>query len=238
MTQLWQTHDHPHLIDKWLEYAEHYENHFPKPEQGPIKLLEIGVQSGGSLVAWKKYYGANGTIVGIDIDPRCMRSNNPHQKIFVEIGSQLDVAFLDTICNKYGPFDAIVDDGGHTNDMITTDLFHMFPNDGCLNRDGGVYAAEDLHTMLTKRYMLSHASITREVVVKAFHSMHAHWDVNHSSRYSSVFQGNVVAVHLNDSHLFLKKGRATSLTRNKRGNDSFPNDEIRLNKAGAYHADP
>lgn len=243
LTELWRGHDHPHYIDKWLEYSTHYEAHLPRPGAGPTKLLEIGVQSGGSLVAWSRYYGANGTIVGIDIDPRCTRSHDPGNNVFVEIGSQLDTAFLDAVCTKHGPFDAIVDDGGHTDTMITTSLFHMFPSDACLKRDGGVYAVEDVHTMVMKRYMVSHASITRDVVGKAYHSMHAHWDAStnkttrHASKYSSVFRDNVVAMHLYDSHIFLVKGRVAALTRNKRGNDSFSNDEGVLNKAGTYYSD-
>lgn len=45
-------------FDHWLEYAEHYEEHFPKPIPGKrVKLLEIGVQSGGSSRMWRQYYG-------------------------------------------------------------------------------------------------------------------------------------------------------------------------------------
>lgn len=238
LAAIWQHHDHPYQIDKWLEYAANYQRHFPRPNKETVRLLEIGVQSGGSLIAWKKYYGSNSTIVGIDIDVRCKRSHDPEHNIFVEIGSQLDPAFLSTVCKKYGPFDIIVDDGGHTDNMITTSLFHLYPSDDCLKRNGGVYSVEDLHTMVMKLYMASHEPITKEIIGNAFLGMHAHWDANaDASKYSSFFRDNVAAIHLYDSHLFLVKGRVSKLTRNTRGNDFFPNNELALNKVGTYSDD-
>lgn len=236
LAEIWQHHDHPHQLDKWLEYADNYERHLPQPGKGPVKLLEIGVQSGGSLIAWKKFYGADSTIVGVDIDARCKRSHNPKHGIFVEIGSQLDPAFLDAVCQKYGPFDVIIDDGGHTDGMITTSLYHLFPNDACLKRDGGVYAVEDLHTMVMKTYMPSHVAITKNVIGKAFLSMHAHWDTDagQAAQYAPVFRGNVVGMHLYDSLIILQKGSAAPLTRITRGSDVFPNNEAKLNKPGTY----
>jgi hypothetical protein len=44
---------------------------------------------------------------------------------------------------KYGPFDLIVDDGGHTTEMIMTSLRVLW---GCMNHNG-VYVIEDLHSM-------------------------------------------------------------------------------------------
>ena len=75
---------------------------------------------------------------------KCKESKG--ENIFVEIGSQLVPEHLLNLCIKHGPFDLIIDDGGHTRDMIATALSVLFPNDECMNRDG-LYVAEDLHVL-------------------------------------------------------------------------------------------
>lgn len=240
LRQLWQNHEHPFYLDKWLEYAHHYRKHFPSPGSSTgsaIKLLEIGVQSGGSLIEWKRYYGSRSVIVGVDIDPRCSRSNDPGNGIHVVIGSQLDTTFLDSVCDKYGPFDVIIDDGGHTDTMITTSLFHMFPRDKCLSPNGGVYAVEDLHTMVSQQHMRTPQAVTHAIVAEAFLSMHAYWDLDKAKkRYSDVFTGNVKGMHLYDSLAIFEKGRQLPMTRVQRGTDSFANLERKYNKPESFYA--
>ena len=68
--------------------------------QRPVKLFEIGVQSGGSARAWKNYFRDRLYYVGMDIDERCKRSHSPSEKIFIEIGSQLEKADLLKVCRK------------------------------------------------------------------------------------------------------------------------------------------
>ena len=61
--------------DKWEHYLPIYEVVFSRSTAlgQPIRLLEIGVQNGGSLQVWSKYLPEGSTIVGIDIDPACVR---------------------------------------------------------------------------------------------------------------------------------------------------------------------
>ena len=56
---LWLSYTEAPVLDRWLEYAEPYQMHFPKPGGAPLRLLEIGVQSGGSAIAWQQYYGSS-----------------------------------------------------------------------------------------------------------------------------------------------------------------------------------
>ena len=67
----------------------------------------------------------------------------PEMRRIVEIGSQRDPQFLQSICVRYGPFDVVIDDGSHLTADILTSLYHLW---GCLS-DKAVYAIEDLHTM-------------------------------------------------------------------------------------------
>src|ERR1700730_10944805 len=59
------------LSDKWEQYLSIYETELKRfVEQGkPVRLLEIGVQNGGSLEIWAKYLPPDSTVIGVDIDP-------------------------------------------------------------------------------------------------------------------------------------------------------------------------
>ena len=109
-----------------------------------IQMLEIGVQSGGSTRVWSQYFGENLNYTGLDINPNCTQFEMPEKGIHILTGSQMDEQLLQRICRDYGPFDIIIDDGGHTSEMIMRSFNILF---GCMH-DGGVYAMEDLHSMV------------------------------------------------------------------------------------------
>lgn len=237
MKDIWLNYNHPHLLYKYIEYADQYDRFLPNPkedaEQPSVKMMEIGVQSGGSLRGWRQFYGDHAKIVGLDIDKRCKRSENITEHIYIETGSQMDEAFLKSVCEKHGPFDVIIDDGGHTDKMITTSAFYLFPNDQCLKKDGGVYFIEDLHTMVLSRYMKSHGAITEKVLAAGFLGMHHHWN---KAFYEEHFSNKLTGIYLFDSMMILTKGDASKhLTEVKRGTDSFDNEEVKLNPEGSYH---
>ena len=55
------------VIWKWGHYFEIYQRHFQKfRNNGPVKILEIGVFQGGSLELWRDYFGCQSEIFGID----------------------------------------------------------------------------------------------------------------------------------------------------------------------------
>lgn len=128
------------VIDKWLHYFEIYDRFFSKYREKKMKMLEIGVSKGGSLQMWKNYFGKKATIVGVDIDPNCKAFEE--ENILIEIGSQEDRRFLQSLVKKYGPFDIVLDDGGHTMKQQITSFEELFP---AVN-NGGVYLCEDCHT--------------------------------------------------------------------------------------------
>lgn len=122
-------------------YCEKYEKWLPFNRFEPITLLEIGVLNGESLLTWREYY-PNSTIIGIDIDPTCKQYENADKKIFVEIGSQDDVAFLREVAEKWGPFDMILDDGSHINRHVIASFTHLIDH----VKPEGVYVIEDCAT--------------------------------------------------------------------------------------------
>lgn len=119
-------------------YCEKYEKWLPFDRLEPLTILEIGVLNGHSLLTWREYY-PNAKIVGIDINPDCKQIENIEQNIFVEIGSQDDINFLQSVVDKFGKFDLILDDGSHINQHIITSFQFLFD----FLKPEGTYVVED-----------------------------------------------------------------------------------------------
>jgi cephalosporin hydroxylase len=92
-----------------------------------------------SLRMWKKYF-RNGTIFGIDINPRKRRFRFLGLHIF--IGSQRDTDFLEHVMQEIGNVDVIIDDGSHNVSDQQISLGALFP----YLKSGGYYVIEDLQT--------------------------------------------------------------------------------------------
>src|SRR6056297_2049415 len=85
-------------------------------------------------------FGKEARLTFVDIDPDCARHAEPGTN--VEIGDQADPDFLAMLAEKHGPFDIILDDGGHHVHQQITSFEHLWPH---LN-DRGRYIVEDTHT--------------------------------------------------------------------------------------------
>jgi hypothetical protein len=126
-------------IHKWPHYLPIYERHLARFAGRSPVVYEIGVSGGGSLQLWKRYFGPNATIVGIDIDPAC--ASMEERQISVRIGDQSDQAFLADVVSEFGPPDIVIDDGSHMPNHMWASFSYLYP---VLTRDG-VYLVEDLH---------------------------------------------------------------------------------------------
>lgn len=127
--------------DKWEPYFEIYEKHLSKFRGTNATIVEVGVQAGGSLEMWSKYFGTDATIIGIDIDPECLKLNYTQKNIQVVIGNQTNRDFWGQFFfgNKV---DVLIDDGGHTMEQQVLTFENVFPRMSM----GGVYICEDCHT--------------------------------------------------------------------------------------------
>ena len=56
---------------KYQKYFRIYDELFFNYKNKKITFIEIGVANGGSLVMWKKYFGKNSRIIGVDLNTRC-----------------------------------------------------------------------------------------------------------------------------------------------------------------------
>lgn len=133
-------HKEPHFI---TAYEKHFQGLNPK------RILEIGVQGGGSLKIWEKMF-PNAEIVGVDILEDCKKYESGNIKVF--IGDQHDVKFLETL----GEFDIIIDDGGHTMTQQQVSLKTLMLQ----LSDTGIYVIEDLHTSYWEQFQdIQHTTI-------------------------------------------------------------------------------
>jgi SAM-dependent methyltransferase len=120
-------------------YGRQYNDILHKYREKPIKFLEIGVFNGDSIKAFREIFKESQCILGLDVDSRCKNFEDIENKIFVEIGNATDRNFIESITQKYGRFDVILDDGSHTNKDVIEQFEMLFP----LLNDNGIYIVED-----------------------------------------------------------------------------------------------
>ena len=79
--------------DKWDIYLHTYHQYLSSSRMSVKNFLEIGVQNGGSLEIWRKYFPAAENIVGCDINPDCekLKYNDDTIKIVIGNSSTEDV---------------------------------------------------------------------------------------------------------------------------------------------------
>jgi len=126
-------------------YLDAYEEQFQGRRAEVQRLLEIGVQGGGSLRMWADFF-PQAEIYGLDCDSRCKAQAS--SRIQIAIGKQEDTSFLEQEIIPQGPYDVIIDDGGHHVEQQKTSLVHLWR----AVTPGGVYILEDLHTSYLSRF--------------------------------------------------------------------------------------
>jgi len=139
-------------IHKWEHYFSAYEQEFSRHcgrGAAPVKMIEIGIQSGGSMRMWRHCFGhALEALVGVDLNAETKawerfgkEAGSSPNNVHVEIGSQADAAVFDQIDAKHpGGFDIVLDDGSHQADHMIATFSHTWK----LLRPGGVYFIEDI----------------------------------------------------------------------------------------------
>jgi hypothetical protein len=67
------------MSDKWTLYINEWDRIFTPYRDLPINLFEIGIQNGGSLEIWAKYFTNAKSIIGCDIDEKCRELLSSHR---------------------------------------------------------------------------------------------------------------------------------------------------------------
>jgi hypothetical protein len=200
LARIFYSHD-GRTAHKWLHYLDIYERHLQQYRGTDVRLLEIGVDQGGSLEVWRKYFGPAATIFGVDINPDCAtRVNAPNQ---VRIGSQDDPAFLKRVVHEMGGIDIVLDDGSHIAHHQAASFAVLFP----LLPEGGCYIIEDMHTAYwlgEHRGGLKRRGTAVELVKEMIDDLHRWY---HAQRRPS--HGPIGAVHVYDSIAIIEKRTAS-----------------------------
>jgi hypothetical protein len=121
-------------------YFDIYEQLFNKFINKKITLIEIGVLNGGSLFMWRKYFGKEARIIGIDLNPKAKKWEKHNFEIY--IGNQEDPKFIKDTLNIIGSFDILIDDGGHTNLQQINTLSQVLK---FKNKKNSIVIFEDIH---------------------------------------------------------------------------------------------
>ena len=126
-------------------YIQKYESYFEKIRDEKLKILEIGIADGKSLLTWSDYF-QNSIIIGIDIHKiNIVEKNLDRNNIEVHQGSQSDQSFIEELISKYTEFDIIIDDGSHLSKDVKKSFELLFP----ALKNNGLYIVEDMQTSYT-----------------------------------------------------------------------------------------
>jgi len=173
------------ISDKWSSYLSVYDSCFAEYKDRPLNLLEVGVQNGGSLEVWSKYFTKAQKIIGCDINPDCVKLVYDDKRISVVVGDANAKDIFERIKGLSGSFDIIIDDGSHdSRDIIKTFLLY-FP----LLAPGGIFVVEDTHTLYWKSH---HGGMNKRTAMQFFKLLvdqmnYEHWRKRYSLK--ALFRG-------------------------------------------------
>ena len=146
-------------IIKFKHYLDIYHRHLSRFVGRNVHVVEIGVQSGGSLEMWTHYFGPGCHVTGIDIQQGCKCFEDAATTIL--IGDQADRSFWKKFREQSPPVDILIEDGGHEPEQQMVTLEEMLP----YVRPGGVYICEDIWATEFMAYMYALTQKLNDVAV-------------------------------------------------------------------------
>lgn len=176
---------------------------------------------------WRKYFGEECEIIGVDINPLCHRFENEKTRVF--IGSQDDREFLRELKAEIPKVDVLIDDGGHMMDQMRITFEELYD----WVKEDGVYLVEDLHTCYWPAYeggykrKNSFVEYCKSLVdqLNAWHSQSRELTVSGFSR-------NTHSIHFYDSIVVFEKrkiNKPVNLFAGKDQNHDIDGDPPRIN---------
>lgn len=123
---------------KWSNYYDIYDRYLTKFRENAPVVVEIGVDCGGSLELWKKFFGPLATVIGVDNRPKVTEIEGCQ----IVFGDQGDENFWNNFVAAAPMLDVVIDDGSHYAHHQILTFEKLFPH----MKNGGVYVIEDTHT--------------------------------------------------------------------------------------------
>jgi hypothetical protein len=176
--QLYEDHDGK-VTDKWSLYLAEYDRLFAPYRERSIRLLEIGVQNGGSLERWGKYFRNAEKIVGCDINMDCARLQFDDPRIALVLADASADEAQRQILSHSPRFDLIIDDGSHQSRDVVSAFSKYFSS----LVDDGLYIVEDLHCSYWQEFSggLYHSSSSIAFLKQLVDIInHEHWGIDKS----------------------------------------------------------
>ena len=110
-----------------------------------FNLLEIGLGHGTSIPLWREYF-PNATYSLLEYDAKRVESfRSKVDNLF--LGDQSDLDLLRIVGTSAGPFQVVVDDGGHSRKQQVNSLVGLWP---FVQKNGGIYVIEDFYYSFSK----------------------------------------------------------------------------------------
>jgi len=179
-------------------FLETYDKEFSKfLKKNDLRILELGVEKGGSLELWEAYFSNLSLLVGVEkkIDKII---GNHSQKIRLEIGDLSEDKFYDRL-KRYGSFDIIIDDASHKASDIILSFNHLFP----ILSDGGIYCIENVYYSGTGEFnniKLQH--FVQELVINA----NGITDCIDCPERMNYFSWWIKSIHVENQLIIIRKG--------------------------------
>lgn len=136
------------ISDKWSLYINEWDAIFSPFQNRAINLLEIGIQNGGSLEIFAKYFPKAKHIIGCDIEEACNTLEFDDPRISVVTGDINSEDVEKRIAELAPNLDIIIDDGSHRS----RDIIQSFTRYFKILDVRGLYLIEDLHTSYWEDY--------------------------------------------------------------------------------------
>jgi hypothetical protein len=188
----------PYFSTKHTHYFKIYDQLFNKFQNKKITVAEIGVLSGGSLHMWKKFFGHQARIIGIDLNPDALRWEH---EFSIFIGDQGDPEFWESFYRKVGKIDILIDDGGHKNRHQIQTVVSSLP----FIKNGGLILTEDTHTSYMSlfgnpsKYSFMNFAIDKSKSLTKKHDLVNIKDELVNRIYSIRFFDSIVAIEIEDT---------------------------------------
>lgn len=154
-------------------------------EESPKRLLEVGLGcdmhcvAGGARLFTSYFNRQHVTYHTLEFNPNQCRARYPESSVDAAMaqyidshlcsGSSADHNVLKACGDRFGPFDAIIDDASHLQSHVVTGFQYWFPS-SYLKR-GGVYIVEDLQVIFWPHFEAADARNRQEAAPPA-HDRH------------------------------------------------------------------
>jgi len=128
-----------HNAQKCTEHGPLYQQLLEpfKARSAFVRMLEIGVERGGSLRAFREFL-PQAFVYGLDIKPQC---SGKDLCVVIFTADAADNDNMQDVACLIQPLDCVIDDGGHTAAQQQTAFSALWP----VVSPGGLYVIEDLH---------------------------------------------------------------------------------------------